>query len=307
MAVRDLRGQRVLISGASSGVGCAAAEAFARAGSDVALLARSRAGLEEVAGRVRSQGVRAHVVVCDLARREETEAAVEDAVAALGGLDVLVSNAAAMSFGRFVDVPAEDFDRTIAVTFTGAVDLIRAALPHLERSGGAIVATGSIVARVPLPTFCSYAAAKHALRGFLGSLRVELQRTRSPVTVSMVHPGPVDTPLWRKVASSTGRRPRHPPDLYSPQTIATALVACARKPRREVVVGFEAVAIDRLFEVCKPVADRVLVLVDLYYSTGRNRTSPHGLLYAPSGTGRCDGDLHGRPSLWGALRLGRNR
>jgi NAD(P)-dependent dehydrogenase (short-subunit alcohol dehydrogenase family) len=307
MAVRDLRGQRVLITGASSGVGCATAEAFARAGSDVALLARSRTGLEAVAERVRAHGVQAHVVTCDLGRREQTEAAVAEAVEALGGLDVLVSNAASMVFGHFHEVAPEDFARTMDVTFMGAVDVIRAALPHLERSDGAIVATGSVMTKVPLPTFASYASAKHALRGFLGSLRIELMRARSNVTVSMVHPGPVDTPLWRRVSSSTGRSPRNPPDLYSPQTIATAIVGCARRPRREVSVGFEAVAIDRLFEICKPIGDRVLALVDLYYSSGRRDAPAAGGLYSPAGAGRCDGGLHGRPSLWGALRFGRNR
>jgi NAD(P)-dependent dehydrogenase (short-subunit alcohol dehydrogenase family) len=307
MAVRDLRGQRVLITGASSGVGCATAEAFARAGSHVALLARSGPGLDAVADRVREHGVEAHAVACDIGRREQVEGAVREAVERLGGLDVVVSNAAAMVYGHFVDVRPEDFDRTIDVTFTGAVDVIRAALPHLERSGGAIVATGSIMARVPLPTFCSYAAAKHALRGFLGSLRVELLRAGSRVSVSMVHPGPIDTPLWHRLSSSSGRSPRNPPDLYSPETIATAIVACARRPRREVIVGFEAVAIDRLFEVCKPVADRVLALVDVYYSSGRKPAPLQGGLYSPGGTGSCSGGLHGRPSLLGAIRFGRNR
>jgi NAD(P)-dependent dehydrogenase (short-subunit alcohol dehydrogenase family) len=101
-----------------------------------------------------------------------------------------------MVFGRFTEVSEADFDRTLAVTFMGAVDVIRAALPHLEASAGTIVVTGSIMAKVPLPTFCSYAAAKHALRGFVNALRIELLRTGSPVTISMLHPGAVDTPLW---------------------------------------------------------------------------------------------------------------
>src|SRR3954451_24747689 len=190
----DLHGRRVLITGASSGIGAAAAEAFAREGATVALLARSRAGLEAVAARVRAEGLgaaaaggrggggRAQVVVCDLGDRPRVEAAVEEAASAMGGLDVLVSNAASMVFGRFPEVAPEDFDRTMAITFMGAVDVIRAALGHLARDGGgAIVATGSTMARVPLPTFISYVSAKHALRGFLNTLRIELIEAGVPI------------------------------------------------------------------------------------------------------------------------------
>src|SRR5687768_6316363 len=100
---------RILITGASSGVGAATARAFAAAGDDVALLARSSAGLERVAAVVRGHGARALVVPVDLT----DQAAVDEAVARVerewGGLDVAVSNAAAMAFGPFVDVPKEDF------------------------------------------------------------------------------------------------------------------------------------------------------------------------------------------------------
>lgn len=90
----------------------------------------------------------------------------------MGGIDIVVSNAAGLAFGPFSEVPAEDFDRTVAVTFGGPVDLIRAALPHLRESHGTIVATGSLNARLPLP-FSAYAASNHALRGFLNTLRIE--------------------------------------------------------------------------------------------------------------------------------------
>lgn len=304
---RSLQGRRVLITGASSGVGCAAAEAFAREGCRLALLARNRDGLETVAERVRAEGAEAHVVVCDVGDRAQVERAVEEAATALGGLDVLISNAASMAFGHFRDVSPEEFDRTIAVTFTGAVDVIRAALPHLERSGGAIVATGSIMARVPLATFSSYAAAKHGLRGFLNSLRIELAGSRSPVTVSIVHPGAIDTPLWHQVTSATGRQVRNPPEQYKPQVMAQALVALAKKPRKEVLVGYEAKVIAFGFEAVRPVADLVLRVVDKWYSSGKRPAPRPGGLWEGQGRGRCDGGLLGRPSLYAALRLRHGR
>ena len=184
-----LRCRRILITGASSGIGLAAVERFAREGAHLALVARGEAALEEAAAVAREHGVPAHVLPADLTDRDAAAAAVETAVERLGGLDVVVSNAGAVAFGHFLELDADDFDRTVEVTFTGAVNLIRAALPHLRASRGVLVATSSIMAQVPLPAFSSYTAAKHALRGFLNALRVEEREQRSGVRIAMVSPG----------------------------------------------------------------------------------------------------------------------
>src|SRR5215203_2302934 len=148
-----LQGQRILITGASSGIGLAAVERFAREGADLALLARGETALTEAAAVAHEHDVQAHLFPVDLADRDATDRAVAAATDALGGLDVVVSNAGAVSFGHFLEVDADDFDRTLAVTFTGAVNLIRAALPELRESRGVIVATTSIMATMPLPAF----------------------------------------------------------------------------------------------------------------------------------------------------------
>jgi NAD(P)-dependent dehydrogenase (short-subunit alcohol dehydrogenase family) len=302
--MRTLSGKRVLITGASSGIGCAAAEAFARQGCAVALLARSREGLETVAGRLRARGAEAHVVVADLSDRPAAEAAVAQAAEALGGLDVLVLNAASMAFGRFWEIDAETFDQTIANTFTGNVYAVRAALPHLADGGGAIVATGSVMARVPLPTFSSYAAAKHALRGFLNSLRIELRSARVPVKVSMVHPGAVDTPLWDHLTSGVGRLPRRPPDRYRPEEVARALVSVTASGKEEFTVGGEARAMEVLYQLTRPGADRVLAVVARFYAAGEAPAPQPGMVFAPSGEGESSGGGRwARPSLWARLRL----
>jgi len=300
-----LTGKRVLITGASSGIGCAAAEAFGAQGCEVAILARDARGLEPVAARVRAGGATCHVVVADLADRERTDGAVAAAVAAMGGLDLLVLNAASMAFGRFWEVDADAFDATIAGTFTGAVNATRSALPHLQRDGGgAIVATGSVMARVPLPTFSSYAAAKHALRGFLGSLRIELRSARIPVKVSMVHPGAVDTPLWDHLTSGVGRLPRRPPDRYKPEEVARALVSVAASGREEFTVGGEARAMELLYAATRPAAVRVLAVVGRFYNAGKEPSPVPGSTFAASGDGSCSGGGRwARPSLWTRLRL----
>ena len=214
-----LQGKRILITGASSGVGLAAVERFACAGADLALVARGEAALTEAAAVAHEHGVEAHVFPADLADRDATDRAVDAAAEALGGLDMVVSNAAAVSFGHFLEVDPDDFDRALAVTFTGAVNLIRAALPELRASRGVIIATSSIMANMPLPAFSSYAAAKHALRGFLNTLQVEEREQRTGVRVAMVSPGPVDTPIYDRATSATGRQPAKLPDAYHPEAL----------------------------------------------------------------------------------------
>ena len=297
-----LRGRRILITGASSGVGLAAAALFAREGAELVLVSR-RADL--AAEQLEQRGYQALPVCADLADREAVEEAVRTAVEALGGLDVVVSNAAAAVFGHVLEVDPDDFDRTVAVTFTGAVNVIRASLPHLRESRGVIVATGSLMARAPLPTWASYAAAKHALRGFLNSLQVEEMERGSGVRCAMVHPGPIDTPLFAHATSGTGRTPRVPPDAYRPDVVARALVEAANAPRAEIVLGGETKLMDLLNAYARPVSNRILVLIDRWYRSGDLPAPDPGSLWRPSEQAHPDGDIPSRDSLMAPLQLGR--
>ncbi len=300
-----LGGRVVLITGASSGVGAAACVAFARAGADVALVARDPDALERAAAPVRALGRRALVLPADVADAEAIAEAVRRCEQELGGLDVLVPNAAATIYGRFADVEARDAERVMAVTYGGAVNVIRAALPGLTSSRGAIVATGSLMAKLPLPGWSSYAAAKHALRGFLGTLRVELAAEGSPVSVSMVHPGAIDTAVWTTTTTAKGVLPRTPPEGYHPSVVARALVACAIHPRAEVTIGLSTKATELLFTFAQPLGDVALRAVHRYYRSGRRRAGP-GMLWRPVPRGGAPRrHMVGRRSYWAPLRLAR--
>jgi NAD(P)-dependent dehydrogenase (short-subunit alcohol dehydrogenase family) len=291
-----LAGKRVLITGASSGVGLAAVERFAHEGAHLALIARGEAALDQTAAVARECGAVAHAFAADVADRAATTTAVERAVASLGGLDVLVSNAVAVSFGHFLEVDADDFDRAVAVTFTGAVNVIRAALPALRASGGVIVATSSIMARLPLPAFSSYAAAKHGLRGFLNTLQIEEREQGTGVRVAMVSPGPVDTPVYERATSATGRRPAAPPDSYQPDTVAAVLVEAALAPRRERVVGGESKLVDLLYGRARPAAELLLLFVDRWSRTGADPAQAPGALWKPVERARASGGIPSRRS-----------
>lgn len=297
-----LRGRRVLITGASSGVGAAAVALFAREGARLALISRSGNSLRTVAERHAPDALALSV---DLTDRGATERALERVCDELGGLDVVITNHAAAVFGHLLEVHADDFQRTIDVTFGGAVNVIRAALPELRRSRGAIVATGSVSTRVPLPTWSSYAAAKHALRGFLNSLRIEEREQRTGVSVSMLHPGPIDTPLWAQSSSATGLRPRVPPDAHSAETIAKALVELVVKPRNEVVLGGGTRLLDMTFAVARPLAEAVLLMIDRWYHSGDEEAPAPGSLWQAVTVPQTSGGIPSRASILAPLQLGR--
>ena len=293
-----LQGRRVLITGASSGIGLEAARLFAAEGARLALLARGEDALEQATRDLRLDAV---VLPVDLTDRTAVEEAVERAVAWLEGLDVVVSNAAAGAFGHFLELDSDDFDRALDITFGGAVNVIRAALPHLRASRGVIVATLSLLSRVPMPSWTAYVAAKHALRGFLNSLRVEEREQRSGVRIAMVHPGIVDTPFWAYASSATGRKPHVVPDAYAARVVAAALVESVVKPRREVLLGGATLAFDRTFLLARGTAERMLVVFDRWLHCGDERAPGPGALWQARERPQIGAGIPARDSVLAAV------
>lgn len=263
-----LSGKRVVLTGASSGIGRAAVPRFAAEGARLALFGRDEARLAEA---VAAAGEGARWFTADVGSRTEIEAALAEAADWLGGIDVLVLNAAEASYGPFRDTPAEDFDRTVESTFLGAANTLRAALPELERSRGTVVANLSVLSRMPVPMFSAYVASKHALRGLLGSLRIELAREGSGVRVAIVHPGHVDTPFWRRVASATGQLPRLPPLAYDADRVAGALVDAAADAPRERTIGVLAKLQVVTAAVAMPLVDVSGRLLGSWFESGGER------------------------------------
>jgi NAD(P)-dependent dehydrogenase (short-subunit alcohol dehydrogenase family) len=275
---------RVLITGASSGIGAELARRLARRGDDLVLVARGREGLEATARAVRELGCTAVIAPADVTDAEAIAAAVDRGARELGGLDAVVCNAGGAAYGLTMEMDAADIEQTIRVTLLGHINTARAAIGHLERTGGVLVATGSVAGKHPLPLMTPYTAAKHGVRGFMNALGLELRATGSRVRVAVVHPGPVDTPFWVHVTPSGVMPPKIPPLLaYDPAKVARTIQHAIDKPSPERVSG----AVMRVMDVL-PRAVRDLVLTQcVRYALRHPGDDPPGqAIWAASGDGQ---------------------
>ena len=189
MGIERWAGRVALVTGASAGIGAAAARRFAAEGAAVVLVARKRAPLEALATELRGRGATAHAISADVGELAACRALVEEAVSEAGRLDVLVNNAGAHFRGPVRSRSVDEVATMIDVNVRAPLVLSRLCLPHLAAHGGAIVHVASIAGMVPLPDAATYSASKFALRAFSRALDQELAGTS--VRSSVVSPGPI--------------------------------------------------------------------------------------------------------------------
>ncbi|MBV8566677.1 MAG: SDR family oxidoreductase [Methylobacteriaceae bacterium] len=189
-----LTGKRALVTGASRGIGASIAKALAAEGADVAITYEKSAELAaEVKRAIEAHGRRGVTTQADSADVAAVEAAVEKAVAQLGGLDILVNNAGILRIAELKNMSLEDIDAILHVNVRSPIVASKAAIPHLK-PGGRIINIGSFFAdRVPSPVLGVYAGSKSALVGFTRGLARELGPQE--VTVNLIQPGSIDTDM----------------------------------------------------------------------------------------------------------------
>jgi NADP-dependent 3-hydroxy acid dehydrogenase YdfG len=232
-----------LVTGASSGIGEAAALALARQGAAVSLVARRGDRLAELAGRITDAGGQALVIEADITEREQAQAAVERTVAELGRLDTLVNNAGVMLLGPVQDAPVDEWERMIAINVNGLLYCAHAALPHLltaaedgPRRVADMVNISSVAGRVPRNGSGVYNLTKHGVGAFSESLRQEV--TQRGVRVSLVEPGAVETELRThlrpEILESQTKRFADI-ELMQADDIADAILFIVTRPRRMAV------------------------------------------------------------------------
>lgn len=188
-----MAGQRVVITGASRGIGADMALAFAAQGAAVAISARNADDLRLLRERIEAQGGTAHDIPCDVADPVQVTAFAEQALEALGGVDVLVNNAGVANSHKFVDHPDELWHQMLAVNLTGVYYVTKALVkPMLAQKRGRILNIASIASKVGGRYIAAYTASKHGLLGLTRSLALELA---PHITVNAICPAYVDSPM----------------------------------------------------------------------------------------------------------------
>jgi short-subunit dehydrogenase len=235
MAYRDLAGLRVLVTGASQGIGRALAVAAARRGCRVLASARSQALLDEVEVEVRTTGGTIRIVAADVTRPEDREAMVLAAKEHFGGLDVLINNAGIGATGHFMDSEPDVLRRIFETNFFGLTETTRVFLPLLKQgTKPAIVNISSVVGRRALPARSLYSSSKFAVAGFSESIRAEL--AKDGIDVLVVNPGLTQTNFSQNMLERKARMQMDHMRGMTSEEVAEATLNALAKGKNEITL-----------------------------------------------------------------------
>src|SRR6187455_316707 len=231
---------RVILTGASEGIGRALALALASRGARLVLAARDRERLETLAQECRARGAEARALPTDVTNQQDCEWLVAEAVNAFGGIDVVVHNAGITMWSRFDALQdLSIFERLMDVNYLAPVRLTALSLPHLKASRGLIVAVASLAGLTGVPERSGYAASKHAMVGFFDSLRIEL--AGSGVDVTVVAPDFVVSEIHKRAIGPDGEplgtSPMKQSKIMTADDCARRIVHAMQKRQRQLLMS----------------------------------------------------------------------
>jgi NAD(P)-dependent dehydrogenase (short-subunit alcohol dehydrogenase family) len=237
---RPLPDQVVVILGASSGIGRATARAAARRGARVVVGARNLEGLEQAVREIEETGSEGLAVQADTTSRADLEALCARAVERFDRIDTFVASVMVTVYAEIEQLEAEELRRVMEVNFLGRAHAYRAALPHLKESRGTFVDVNSGLSYRGIPLQAPYCASKAAGRAFFETARVEQEKHRTGVAISLILPGGINTPQFDRGRIKLGFQPQPVPPIYQPEVVAKAILHCAERPQRELPVTWAA-------------------------------------------------------------------
>ncbi|GGE09222.1 short-chain dehydrogenase [Aureimonas endophytica] len=299
--------KRVVITGASSGIGAATAEAFARRGARLVLAARNGTALDEVAGRCRGLGAEVLTVPTDVTDAEAVQHLADRAAEWLGAIDLWFSNVGVGVVGKFHEVPLRAHRQVVEANLLGHLHDAYAVLPiFLRQKRGIFVNMISIGGFVATPWAAAYAASKFGLRGLSQALRGELS-AYPDIHVCDIYPTFVDTPAIRHAGNYAGGETSVPPGVLDPRTVARAVVRLADAPRPSTGIGAPTLLM-KLGQVVAPDlgASAMNGFLGRYFGRATPAPATDGNLFAPPATdGRIDGGFRrpGERRTFGALAV----
>jgi short-subunit dehydrogenase len=294
LELKPLSQQVIVITGASSGIGLVTAREAARQGASVVLAARNEAALNQLADEIRHSGGRAVACTCDVGQEEDVQAVANAAMQEFGHFDTWVNNAGISIFGQVWDVPMADWRRMFETTYWGVVHGSLAAVRHYRerRVAGTIVNVGSFFGDRATPVQSTYASAKFAVHGFTDALRMELEHEGLPVSVSLIHPGRIDTPYNEHAGNYMPMQPVHRGMIYPPEAVADAILWCAVHPKRDMYVGSQAKLAAVIGSFAPRMTDKIMERMMYTSQQSRQRVAkgpPSGALFQPGYGGQARG------------------
>ncbi|HEX6708367.1 MAG TPA: SDR family oxidoreductase [Albitalea sp.] len=289
---KPLSEQVIVITGASSGIGLATAEAAAREGARLVLAARSTDTLKEIAGRLSQRsGCDAIAVTADVGRREDMQRVAVEAVTNFGRIDTWVNDAGVSIYGRLDEVSDADHRRLFDTNFWGVVNGSLAALPHLASSGGALINVGSEVSDAVIPLQGMYSASKHAVKGFTDALRVEIEEIdKAPVSITLIQPTAVDTPYPQHARNYMDREPKLPTPQIDPEDVAKAILKAAVDGGRDIKVGMVATLNTMTARIAPSLGDKMSAKQAERQQHDEPPRDPEGTLFRAGHGGQVHGE-----------------
>lgn len=261
LKLKKVKDQVIVITGATSGIGLVTARMAAEKGAKVVAAARNEEALQELVDEVKKKGHEAIYVKADVGKEEDVNRIAETAISTFGQFDTWVNNAAVSVFGHAMDVTTEDMKRVFDTNFWGPVYGTRAAVKHFTSRGGpgALINVGSLFGDRGTVIQSTYASAKFALHGWTESIRMELEKEQAPVSVTLIHPGRIDTPYNEHARSYLDKQPAHYRSMiYPPEAAAEAILFAAEHPKRDMYIGSQAKAIAMLGALFPRLTDRLM-------------------------------------------------
>jgi short-subunit dehydrogenase len=289
--LKPIEQQVIVITGASSGIGLVTARMAAERGARVVMAARSEESLREIANQL---GANVTYVACDVADEDDLRSVAEHARTHFGQIDTWVNNAGVSIYGKLLEIPIRDQRQLFETNYWGIVLGSRIACLYLGRHGGALINIGSTVSDRAIPLQGAYSASKHAVKGFTDALRMELEAEGTPISVTLIKPGSIDTPFTDHAKSYLERKPNLPPPVYAPENVAEAILHAAENPVRDLFVGSGGKGISAMGHYAPRLADKYMesMLFEQQKSDIPEEVRPDGLYEAtedPRERGRYDG------------------
>lgn len=295
LKLKDLSDQVIVITGASSGIGLVTARMAAKRGARVVLNARNFESLRQVTDEINASGGEAIYVVGDVGQFQYVQNIADEAIRHFGGFDTWVNNAGVSIYGPMLDQSLQDQRRMFDTNYWGVVHGSMVACAHLRTRGGALINIGSVLSDVAIPVQGTYCATKHAVKGYTDALRIELEEEGAPIAVTLIKPSAIDTPYIQHAKNLLPVEPQNPPPVYSPETVAEAILHCAENPERDLYVGGGGAVLAAANHHAPRLTDKVLgaMMFDVQQSDRPESNHRQDSLYAPSKDGEERGGYPG--------------